>query len=224
MRGSASSSRRAGSHLGSVWSIAMPFLPNIDPAGIAGVIEDNINAYLLSFARLPGALLYRDGRSVWIDSGIPDATLNAVVTARFGPDGVDAQVESVLGHFRRVGRPFTWHVGPTSAPRELGRILLAHGLRHSEDEPGMAIDLDDMREAGAAPAELAIDAVDDDAGLAAWVSVWLFPAPDAERRRLFDALRLRGVGRDLPWRYYVGRLGGQPVSCAELFVDQGVTT
>jgi GNAT superfamily N-acetyltransferase len=200
----------------------MPIVQGIDAARIAGVIEDNINAYLLSFARLPGAILHRDHQSVWIDAGIPDATLNAVTTARFDPDGVDAQIEAVLGHFRRVARPFTWHIGPSSAPPDLGRILPAHGLRHSEDEPGMALDLASMREAGAFPSSLTIDAVDDDAGLAAWVSVWLFPVPDAGRRRLFDALRLRGVGRDLPWRYYVGRLGEQPVACAELFVDQGV--
>ncbi len=34
----------------------------IDPMAIAAVIEGNINAYLLSFARLTGALLHDDPR------------------------------------------------------------------------------------------------------------------------------------------------------------------
>ncbi len=43
----------------------------IDPMAIAAVIEGNINAYLLSFARLTGALLHDDPRIGWVDSGIP---------------------------------------------------------------------------------------------------------------------------------------------------------
>ncbi len=49
-----------------------------------------------------------------------------------------------------------------------------------------------------------------------------FPVPDSARRLDLDALRRRGLGGDLPWRYYVGRLGGAPVATAELFVGEGV--
>ena len=46
--------------------------------------------------------------------------------------------------------------------------------------------------------------------------------PDGARRLYLDALLRRGLGDDLPWRYYVGRLGGAPVATAELFVGEGV--
>lgn len=197
-------------------------VPRIDPATIAATIEHNINAYLLSFARLPGALVHQDAHSVWIDTGIGDATLNAVVTARFGPDEANDQVEAVLAHFRRAARPVTWHVGPLSAPADLGRILLAHGLTHSEDEPGMAMEIAGMREDFAPPAGLSVEPVRDAHGLWDWVSVWLFPVPESVRRHHFDVLRQRGLGDDLPWRYYVGRLNGTPVACSELFIDRGV--
>jgi GNAT superfamily N-acetyltransferase len=200
----------------------LDIVPNIDPATIATTIEENINAYLLSFARLPGAILHADSRSVWIDTGIPDATYNAVVSARFSRDQVDAQVASVLAHFQHVARPVTWHVGPSTTPDDLGEILLAHGLTHSEDEPGMAVQVDRIGNDFAAPPGLSIDSVRDEADLADWVSVWLFPVPESIRQLHLDVLRLRGLGDDLPWHYYVGRLDGRPVACSELFTARGV--
>ena len=197
-------------------------VPAIAPATIAGVIEANINASLLSFARLPGAILHAGRHSVWVDSGIAGAAFNAVVSAQFRPDTVDAQIESVLAHFRRRSRPVTWHVGPSTRPADLGRALLAHGLAHSEDEPGMAVELARVRQDIAAPRGLRIETVRDARGLEEWVAVWLVPVPDGARRLYLDALRRRGLGDGLPWRYYVGRLDGTPVATAELFVGEGV--
>ncbi len=145
-----------------------------------------------------------------------------MVYADLSPDTVDRQIEAVLSHFGRHGRPFTWHNGPTTRPADLDRFLLAHGMTHSENEPGMAVDLDRMRDDFAFPPELTIEEVTDDSGLEAWVGVWLFGAPHDVRRRYLDARRERGLGDDLPWRYYLGRLEGKPAATSELFVDEGV--
>lgn len=195
---------------------------NLDESTIAAQIEANINAYLLSFARLPGAVLHDDAESTWVDSGIADETFNSVVRARFSPEGVDAGIESILSHFRRRHAPVTWHVGPGTEPADLSRFLLAHGLTHSEDEPGMAVDLGQVRNSTPPPSELRIETVRDERGLADWVGVWLFPVPDDIRRVMLMALLRRGVGDDLPWRYYLGRVEGQPVATSELFISEGV--
>ncbi len=197
-------------------------LLSIDPSRIAATIEANINAYLLSFARLPGAILHDRPPSVWIDSGIADTTFNSVARARFDPAEVDAGVESVLSHFRQRSRPVTWHVGPSTEPQNLDLALLTHGMAHSEDEPGMAVELDRVRDQVEAPPGLAIETVRDERGLEDWVSVWLFPVPSDVRRRYLDVLWQRGLGDDLPWRYYVGRLDGKPVATSEIFVGEGV--
>jgi ribosomal protein S18 acetylase RimI-like enzyme len=198
--------------------------PGIDPATIAAVIEANINAHLLSFARLPGAVLHDDPRCTWLDAGVASAPLNAVVSARFGPDDVDAGIEAVLGHFRRHARPFTWHVGPSSTPEDLGDSLLAHGLTLGDDEPGMALELDHIGADPAPPPGLTIETVRDERGLEEWVSVWLFPLPDDARRYLLAVLRGRGLDADLPWRFSLGRLNGVPVATSELFVGEGVAS
>jgi len=199
-------------------------LSAIDPSTIAATIEANINAYRLSVAHLPDAILHDSPESSWVDCGFPDATLNAVVRARFGPDAVDAGIASVLSHFRQRSSPVGWYVGPCTEPADLGRHLLAHGLTHDEDEPGMAIRIDRMREDrdSGAPSGLTIETVRDEAGLADWVSVWLFPVPDDVRRLHLDVLRRKGLGDALPWRYYVGRLDGVPVATSQLFVGESV--
>ena len=195
---------------------------DLDPATVAAAIEANINAHLLSFARLPGAVLHDDARLTWVDSGGPLALFNSVVHADLGPEAVDAEIEAVLAHFRRHDRPFTWQIGPTTRPADLGRSLLAHGLTFNEDEPGMAVTLDRVRADADAPPGLTIETVRDEPGLEAWVDVWLFPLPGEVRPLFVDALRERGLADDLPWRLYLGRLDGEPVAISELFEDEGV--
>ena len=80
-------------------------------AATVAAIEANINAHLRSFARVPGAVLHDDARLTWVDSGGPLAPFNAVVHADLGPEAVDAEIDAVLDHFRRHGRPFTWQIG-----------------------------------------------------------------------------------------------------------------
>ena len=197
-------------------------LPTIDPSTIAAVIEANLNAHLLSFARLPEAIVHDGPDSLWIDSGVASQVFNSVLVARFRPDAVDAQIEGVLSHFRRHARPVTWHVGPSTRPADLGRSLLAHGLTLSEEEPGMALEIDRLPEDAPMPPGLTIETVRDERGLVDWVDVWLFPLPADVRPFLLDPFRRRGLGDDLPWRFFVGRLGGEPVAISSIFVGEGV--
>lgn len=194
----------------------------IESASIAATIEASINAYLLSFARLPGATLHDDADSTWVDSGIASATLNSVVRARFTSDAADARIEAILAHFKQRNLPFTWHVGPTTQPPNLGQTLLTHGMTHSEDEPGMAVELAHIHEQFSTPDGLTIQEVRDERGLHDWVCVWLGPAPEKTRKLHFAALLNRGLGDGLPWRYYVGYLDGKPAATSELFIGAGV--
>ena len=194
----------------------------IDPATIPAVIEANMNAQFLSFARLPGAVLHDGPKSVWVDAGHPITYFNCVVHANFGPDEVDAEIEAVVGHFRRRGQSFVWHVGPTSRPADLDRFLLAHGLTHNEDEPGMAFELDRLREDAGVPPGLTIETVRDRPSLETWVDVWLFPVPKDAHPFFVDLLHQRGIGDDLPWQFYLGRLDGVPVAISQIYLAEGV--
>ncbi|HXT37715.1 MAG TPA: hypothetical protein VN837_19245 [Chloroflexota bacterium] len=167
---------------------------SIDPSTVGTVIEANINAYLLSFAGLPGAVLHQDPRCVWLDAGIAGATFNSVVYARLSPEDMDAGIEAVLNHFRRRSLPFTWHIGPGTEPADLGSYLLTHGLTHSEDEPGMAVELDRARDDFAIPFGLVITPVRDEDDLREWVDVWLLRVGSAGRCQPFSWFIVQNQG------------------------------
>jgi ribosomal protein S18 acetylase RimI-like enzyme len=181
-----------------------------------------MNAQFLSFARLPSATLHDGPKSVWLDAGLSDSYFNSVVQADLGPDEVDAEIEAVIDHFRRRGQSFMWHVGPATRPADLDSALLAHGLTHAETEPGMAIELDRIRADAPAPAGLTIETVRDRKMLETWVDVWLFPLPVEVRPPYVDVWYERGLGEDLPWRLYLGRLDGEPVATSMIVLAEGV--
>ena len=194
----------------------------IDPATIAAVIEANMNAQFLSFARLPGAVLHDGPKSAWVDAGLSVSYFNSVVRADLDPGEVEGEVEAVIDHFRGRGQSFMWHVGPATRPAELDGVLLAHGLTHAETEPGMAVELDRVREDESVPAGLTIETVRDRQALTTWVDVWMFPLPVEVRPLFVDAWYERGLGDDLPWRLYLGRLDGEPVAISMIVVAEGV--
>lgn len=199
-----------------------PIVSTIDQTSIGAVIEASVHARLLSFARMPGALLHEDPSLVWIDSGVVDGNLNSVVLAHFAPDTVYDRVEAVIAHFREHNRAFTWHVGPSTEPPTLAPALLAHGFALRDKEPGMAIEINRVRKGFETPTDLTIETVRDAASLADWVSVWLNAKPEDMRRRAFTALLSLGFDETLPWQYYLGRLNGEPVATSELFLSAGV--
>src|SRR5262249_17283395 len=122
--------------------------------------------------------------------------------------------------------PMLWHTGPSTRPTDLGAILLAHGLTHVEDEPGMAADLLALdEEVAPLPAALAFTPVQDTAALRAWIDVWLHPVPSIElRERFLAAIAGLGFAQERPLRHYLGVLDGRPVATATLFFGAGVVS
>jgi GNAT superfamily N-acetyltransferase len=197
-------------------------VPAVDPSTIAGLIEANINDYLLSYARLPGAVLHDEAESAWVEAQLGDATFNAIVRARFRPEQIDLAIDEVLAHFRQRAVPVVGHVGPSSAPAMLGEALLRHGLTFEEEEPGMALDIAHMNSAIATPSELTIEPVRDESDLRIWIDTWLFPVPAAERAAQFEARRTYWLAPERPVHCFIGRWNGTPVATSMLYLGQGV--
>lgn len=83
---------------------------------------------------------------VLADSGLPCDTFNFVCRARLGSETTAAAAREAISHFTRVGRPFSWWVGPGDRPSGLGGVLEGLGLERAEDELAMAVPLDRVRE------------------------------------------------------------------------------
>ncbi|GAC1453613.1 MAG: hypothetical protein PVSMB4_14310 [Ktedonobacterales bacterium] len=204
--------------------------PNIDPtrvlrdvtaASLAPAIEASLAAYQVSLARLPGAEVYDTPNLLWVSTGVPLDFYNGVYRSMLDPLHADTQIQQVIEEFRRRRLPMYWQVGPSSRPADLPQRLLAHGLVHEEDEPGMALDMLAMNEEFPSPPGLEIRRVDDESGLNAWVAVRLFGAPEIIPLVQRAQVQL-GLGAHLPWRYYLGSVAGTPVATAQLFFGAGV--
>lgn len=198
-------------------------VPSVDPATIASRIESNINDYyLLSYVRLPGAVLHADEESSWIQTGLPGAKFNSVGWARFQPETIDRQIDAVLDCFRTRSLPIVWHVGPTTEPADLGDALLKHGMVFVEDEPGMALEIARMNNSIPVPSELSIEVVSNEDELYEWINVWLFPMQDEIRRAHFLARRALWLESDRTLTCFVGRWEGKPVATSMLYLGKGV--
>ena len=201
------------------------FLQDLSPAALARAIEANTAAYYAHFSRLPGAVLHTTPPIHWFATGIDEELLNGVLDAQLESDAADTQIATVLAYFQRRRLPMLWHTGPSTRPTTLGAMLLAHGLAHVEDEPGMAADLLALEEAMSMPAGLTFTPVQDEVALREWVAVWLHPVPPTElRQRFLTAIAGLGFAPERPLRHYLGVLDGQPVATVAVFFGEGVAS
>lgn len=136
------------------------------------------------------------------------------------PSDADAGVAATVRAFRRDGAAaFTWWLSPDVDRTPWGRLLARHGFRHEPGPPGMAMDLDELPPL--ATGELEIRHVADAVDLEAWSSTFArgYGLP-GEMAAPFAAM-LAEAGIALPYRHYLGRLGGEAVAASTLFLGAG---
>lgn len=186
-------------------------------------IEENGTEFLLAMGRAAGAEEHRTSGVHWIIGNSPIDYHNCVVRADLDPDDADTMIAASIERFEAHGVPGTWHVGPAMRPQDLGERLRRHGFAESEADVGMAIELGELPEAIPVPESFAIERVVDERGLAAWTSVLArgFGEGEPEAAWVGEVYRRIGLFNDVPWRHFLGRLDGEPVATASLFVGAG---
>ncbi|MCF2527746.1 GNAT family N-acetyltransferase [Yinghuangia soli] len=157
------------------------------------------------------------------DSGLDDDTFNIVAAARFAPRDADLRIADTLRHLRRIGRTFSWWIGPASEPDDLSARLYAAGVPLAERETAMWADPRTVPDT-VEPAGLEIRTVRDAAGLAAFADVvaanWDPPAETV--RKFFAAAAPAALSPHCPAHYLVGYVEDEPVASAEVFVHAGI--
>lgn len=192
-------------------------------AEIPARMDANLAEHAVHLHRgLATARVYEPGDVTIADSGTADDTFNQVVAARFAGD-VQWRIGEVAALARGTGRPFSWWVGPASAPADLGERLVAAGLTAGESETGMWAELDGP----IAPARadgLTIRPVTTVAELADYAEVLAanWDPPAATVRAFYAAAAPGALAPDCPARYLVGYAEGRAVCSAEVFLFAGV--
>ncbi|MDH6695831.1 ribosomal protein S18 acetylase RimI-like enzyme [Streptomyces sp. MAA16] len=200
-----------------------PRLP-YDEGDLLARMERNLAEHACHLHRgLTGARVVETDDLLIADSGLDDDTFNIVAAARFTRRDADTRIADTLREVGSWRRPFSWWVGPASAPPDLSARLTAAGVPGGEREAAMAAPLDDL------PPRPGIDGLDirpvtTPARLADWAGVLAanWDPPAATVRRFFDLTATRATAPDSPARYLLGTVRGVPVCTAEVFRHAGV--
>ncbi|GIF74712.1 GNAT family N-acetyltransferase [Asanoa siamensis] len=183
------------------------------------MIDDNLAFHAAHLhRRAPGMTVLPAADVLVCDSGLADDTFNIVAAARFPAASASERIASTLAAVRATGRPFTWWVGPDSAPFDLSDRLLEAGLPVGERELAMRC------RTGRRPVDRPVRVVSTPSELADWAAVvaanWSPPSPTV--LDFFAGTARWSLAPGSPARYLIGYASGRPVAAAEVCYGAGV--
>lgn len=199
------------------------------PEALIRVIEENRFQAFSSFGCTPQGELRDAAYALQVATGVPALSpLSSWVFRGNLPQGQeDVAVREVIDFFRNRSLPFIWNIGPSTHPKDLGRILTAQGLTRLFDIEGMAIELSQLVDDMVRPLGCTVENVTTEDAFGAWAQVFrngfnAFAGSDhalrAMHRLIVDSWRA-AEGR---WHHYLGFLDGKPVATSSMFLGAGV--
>jgi GNAT superfamily N-acetyltransferase len=135
----------------------------------------------------------------------------------------EAVIQETIQYFRsKQVSAFSWWLEPHISSADWEPILSKYGFGFSNDTPGMAVDLHDLKEPTQQVDGLEIHIVADNEDLHKWAHVFTigYGLPSAWETAVYDVSSKLGLG--YPLRNYLGFLNGEPVATSCLFFAAGV--
>jgi ribosomal protein S18 acetylase RimI-like enzyme len=198
-------------------------LEDLSSAALIKAIKANLFAWYEYLGQSPIADHRVGPPLTWVLTPIHHPFMSNVFRTDIPPADADQTITDALAYFSSKDvTDVSWWVEPDSQPADLAERLVARGLTYYEGIPGMAADLLALHEEERAPADLAIEAVTDHAGLSLWIETHQRSAQPPDDWAEVLATLFSDMGSELPIRRYVGRRGGEPVAVSELFLAAGV--
>lgn len=191
---------------------------------LVNAIEANLFAFLPLWRRWPAAEIHDGPDLLWSLTGFPIPLFNSVMRADLAPGEVEAAIAAVIARGRSRDVPLLWWTGPATRPADLGERLTAGGFTHVEDVPGMAADLREVPDGPPSAPGLVVEQVTDPETLRQWCAAMCagYEMPASFGETYYDCVISLGLEPRAPLRHYLGRLEGEPVATATLFLGAGV--
>ena len=109
---------------------------------IIKALQVNMHLQMIYFAKhVPSMQMVYEPDATVVRSPIPDDTFNYVLAARFTENNALKRITHVVSLFQKQGLPFSWWVGESDTPSNLGALLLQKGFVFKETDIGMYKDL-----------------------------------------------------------------------------------
>ena len=197
---------------------------------LARALEENWYGVVAQWAFKPPRMVYEDRFLKRVFTGYPSTVYNRIFLAQLTPENMEKKINENIEYFKSRKTPFSWWVGPTSKPTDLGLHLEVQGLSHEskehKDRTCMTVELDSLNKALPKPVGLEIEFVEDRPALNKWVSTLVhgFGGEDINNRiKLWkDAESSLGFDPGLQRFRYLGYLDGKPVSTSLMYLGAGV--
>ena len=155
---------------------------------------------------------------------VPHSRWNGVFLAHLTEDNVDEKIQENLEYFKELQLPWSWYIGPSSRPLDLQQRIEEYGLTHRHLMPGMAVELDSMRDDFCTPPDFTVKQVRDLGVLRDFVDVASKIMDLFKEQRyeffLYEATAI--FDEEVPRYDYVGYLDGVPVATSILVCSEAV--
>ena len=166
---------------------------------------------------------FENGSFMRWNSSLQHPWFNGVLSFNPPQENDEAFIEETIQYFRtrNVG-VFTWWMEPHLKPSDWEPVLAKYGFGFSNDEPGMAVDLQVLNESMQTVDGLEIRVVAEEVSLRTWTHIFTlgFGLPSDWEPRVYELGKKLGL--EFPIRNYLGYLNGEPVATSCIFFGAGV--
>jgi len=79
-----------------------------------------------------------------VSTNVDSDWANVVYRSQYTEDNAEQKVTAIMQNFNQKNKKMMWYIGPFSSPPSLAKTLEDFGLRKTDEETGMAIDLENV--------------------------------------------------------------------------------
>lgn len=193
-------------------------------AAATRAVETNLWALQRDFVRVPGAEIHDDPGLLWYSVPSTSSWLNGASRTDLSAAAADEAIRLVVDSLHPLGRNVTWHVGPSTRPKDFTTRLEAAGFqRPSHEAAGMVVALSAVSRPPQ-PGGLEVRPAQSDEDLVDWLDAFLRAfgkEPQGRKHPWFTPFGHLGFDADGPCQLFVGRVGDDAVSTSLGFIGGG---
>ncbi|MHB1909290.1 MAG: GNAT family N-acetyltransferase [Nitrososphaerales archaeon] len=186
---------------------------------IQEIINSQTSYFVTLCANFPSSY-HRERLLNWFVTGVKFPMFNGIHLTKIEAD-IPLTVKQVLEPFKSRKVPMFWWIDPLTVPQDLGWYLEEEGLRQTEGDIGMRIELSMLENKGQESVEnLRIERVEDENTMREWMKVasGVFSIPTNE---LDASLKLfnHGLDENAKFQHYIGLIDKIPVATSSILYD-----